>query len=212
MKKLIVFLSLMLPSLTWASFFAINDNIFVNIDSGTSTFTLEFNKTPDFFTVDEFGRQANAFQYYIYGDQSLSYPNNYDAIIRGGEMHLSDDTLRIRKAAPPSNDAGSGGWGAIIAEVPWSLDGSKLSFTVNTFLLTSFVTDKGVFKYDLMTTEWGGMTSHISGKFSTSALSPHSSPSPVPLPSSFPLLLTGLILFSWLGLANKSAKHQKFAA
>ena len=146
------------------------------------------NQIPDFFTVDMFNRQANSFQYFIYGDESLGYPENFSTIIRAGELHTTIDTLRIREASPSSGDAGSGGWGAIVTEVPWLLDESTLSFTVATSLLTSFLNEDGVFKYNLMTTEFGASGSFIAGKYA--------SLSQVPLPPSSLLFVTGLIAFA----------------
>src|SRR5512133_2720845 len=42
------------------------------------TFTVDFSRQPDFVTTDAEGRQADSFQYYIVGDPSLPYPQNYD--------------------------------------------------------------------------------------------------------------------------------------
>jgi hypothetical protein len=169
MKYFILLSSIILlfPSTGWSAFTVVNDEVFVNVNTGTTTFTIEFNQAPDFFTVDEYNRQANGFQYYIYGNESLGYPDYYSSIIRGEEIHLTGDVLRIREATPPSNDLESGGWGYVIYEAPLALNGSTISFTVNTSLLTSFLTKDGVFKYDLMATEFGGQTYWISGKLAS---------------------------------------------
>jgi len=201
MKSLILALTLYLtlPSTTWAGFTVVNDHIYVDTESGISTFTVEFNKTPDFFTLDFANRQANSFQYYIYGDESLGYPGNFSSIIRGGEIHASVDTLRIREATPSSGDEGSGGWGIVIAEVPWLLNNRTLSFSVNTSLLSSFLNEDGVFKYDLLTTEYGGSNSFIQGKYAS--ISPTS---PVPLPVPALLFITGLMTLWAKGLTWRS--------
>ncbi|MDO9310775.1 MAG: hypothetical protein Q7T85_03660 [Nitrosomonas sp.] len=193
--RLFFFLYLLLSSsITWA-FGIVRDHVYVNIAAGTSTFTLEFDQIPDFFTLDTFHRQANSFQYFIYGDEFLGYPDYYSSIIRAEELHTTIDTLRIREASPSSGDEGSGGWGAVIAEVPWSLNESTISFTVNTSLLTSFLNEDGVFKYNVEAYEYGGTTSWIHGKYA--------SISPVPLPPAYLLLVTGLFTLLIRNLIHK---------
>src|SRR4051812_48583864 len=75
-------------------------------------FTVTFNQPPDFATVDAFGRQADSFQYFIVGDAQQPFPATYDAIIRGEELHLAPETLRIRNPTPALDDQAAGGWGA----------------------------------------------------------------------------------------------------
>ncbi len=208
--KTVLFLSMFfvfVPSPALANFFVVSDHVYVNTETGMSTFTLEFSERPDFNTTDSVGRQANSFQYWIYGDESLRYPENYSAIIRGGELQHSGESLRIRQARSPGyvDDTGeSGGWGALITEVPWYLDDTILSFSVSTVLLTSFLNDEGVFKYDLMSTVYGASTSYIPRKYASTS----PTVTPVPLPSSQLLFLSVLLAFWTL---KKNLKHQSRA-
>src|SRR5260370_8029192 len=75
----------------------------VTFDPATRTlqFTIEFSRAADFVTL-AYGRQAYAFQYFFVGDPDLPYPQNYDSIIRGGEIYLPTANLRIRNAYPSS--------------------------------------------------------------------------------------------------------------
>ena len=59
--------------------------------TGQVTFTLTFNRPPDRQT-------GESFQYFIVGDPSLHYPNNYDTIIRGEEP--TEDVLQVRNSHP----------------------------------------------------------------------------------------------------------------
>lgn len=95
-----------------------------NPNTGLVTFSITFNQVPDFFTVDSFGRAANAFQFYIVGDPTLSYPANYDSIIRGGEIYLGGG-IPIRNGSPSIADPHAGGWGAIRGIVPFTLTGKS---------------------------------------------------------------------------------------
>src|SRR5829696_2550518 len=81
--------------------------------TGLVTFTLVFNREPDFQTVDSIGRQADSFQYYILGDPTLTSDARFDAIIRGSEIDLTSNLLTIRNAVPPDTDPAAGGWGSV---------------------------------------------------------------------------------------------------
>ena len=131
--------------------------------TGQVTFALTFNRPPDFQGVDSLGRQADAFQYYIVGDPSLSYPNFYDTIIRGEELHLTSPVLRVRNATPtdPTDPPSvSGGWGTVRGEVPYQLNGNVLTFSTPLGLISDHSTD-GHFTYDLLITQYGGLTQSL---------------------------------------------------
>ncbi|MFN8491658.1 MAG: hypothetical protein U0350_28930 [Caldilineaceae bacterium] len=123
-------------------------------------FTIEFNQAPDFFTVDAFGRQKNSFQYYIVGAPNLPYPANFDAIIRGEEIHITSDAIRIRNSAPSVPDTGAGGWGAVRGVIPFSLKGNVLTFSVPLHLISDHSLD-GAFAYQLESYQFGSLTKHI---------------------------------------------------
>ncbi|MCG8348693.1 MAG: hypothetical protein MI924_13060 [Chloroflexales bacterium] len=120
-------------------------------------FMILFNQPPDFFTVDEYGRQAHSFQYFIIGDPDLPYPEKYDSIIRGGEIHITGNMIRIRNATPYSNDPGSGGWGTLRGVVPYYLHGNLLTFSVPLDVLSDSSLD-GRFAYHLQSCQFGAST------------------------------------------------------
>jgi hypothetical protein len=124
------------------------------------TFTLTFNRVPDFQTVDEFARQADSFQYYVLGDLSLPYPAYYDSIIRGDEIHVVPGVLRIRDAVPSDPDPAAGGWGPIRGEVPYRLEGNVFTFSVALSTISDHSVD-GRFSYELQLTQFGAATQFI---------------------------------------------------
>jgi hypothetical protein len=81
-------LALLGTSYLRADFIATSQSATDNPASGLVTFSMTFNQTPDFFTIDNFGRAATDFQFDIIGDPTLGYPANFDSIIRGGEIYL----------------------------------------------------------------------------------------------------------------------------
>jgi hypothetical protein len=105
-----------------------------NPSTGVVTFRIVFNRFPDFFTTDEVGRQADSFQYFVGSDVPVD-PQFLDSIIRGEEIH-STGMIPIRNAFPPDPTPGSGGWGTIRGEVPFTLHGPVLSFAAPLSLLT----------------------------------------------------------------------------
>ena len=133
--------------------------------TGQVAFTLTFNRPPDFRTVDSLGRQADSFQYFIIGDPSLPYPNNYDAIIRGEELHSSSPLLRVRNSRPTDPTVPpsvSGGWGTVRGMVPYQLTGNVLTFSMPLGLISDHGAD-GPFSYDLELYQYGGLTQHFHG-------------------------------------------------
>jgi len=117
-------------------------------------------RTPDFFTTDEYGRQADSFQDYVDADgfrnTGISY-SNLESLIRGDEIHLGGD-VRIRNVSPSDPDFSSGGWGSIRSSVPYTLSGNVFSHLVPLQLIGD--TD-GKFSYILMWTEYGGAGGYI---------------------------------------------------
>ena len=150
-------------------------------------FTIGFNQPPD-FTVNSQGRQANSFQYFIVGDSSLPYPAKYDSIIRGEEIHLSADTLRIRNSVPP--DSGpitvTGGWGAVRGEVPFSLNGNTLTFSTPLSLISDHSLN-GTVAYRLESYEFGSLTRLAESQFSVA---------PEPATGAV-VAMGGMTLFCW---------------
>ena len=149
------------------------------------SFVLEFNAEPDFYTLDEFGRVKDSFQYEIDGDGPVpgEIPvEDVEAVVRGDEIHATD-ALRVRAAGPgvePDPDPLSGGWGPVRTTVPFDLDGTRLTFDVPLDALGDAATD-GVFSYRVFTVEYGSMNS-------IEYASVGAAPNPIPLPAG---LLTG---------------------
>ncbi len=139
-------------------------------------FTITFDRSPDFYTVDSFGRQADAFQYWIFYDNNPFQPpaNPFlDALIRGGEIFVAGD-LRIRDSRPPAvGDPYYGGWGEIRATVPFVLSGTTISFSAD---LVDIGDSDGQFAYRLETYEFGATRDTVfggtAGPYDTDTLKP----------------------------------------
>ena len=170
------------------SFMFVSQSAVFNPATSEVQFTIEFNQPPDFFTLDSFGRQANSFQFFIVGDPSLPYPELYDAIIRGDEVHITGNTVRIRNSVPEDPDPASGGWGAIRGSVPFSLDGNVLTFSTPLPLISDHSTD-GNFAYQLQSTEFGELTQFVESQSTV-----------LPEPTAAVLLAAGSVLLGcWQG-------------
>jgi hypothetical protein len=128
--------------------------------TGDVTFRIVFNQLPDFST-DPSGQQTDAFQYFIVGNPSLPYPSNYVSIIRGGEIYSTTGLIPIRNAVPPdSSDPNSGGWGTIRGEVPYTLNGTRLTFVAPLSLISNS-TDASSIDFRLETYAYGDVTSTV---------------------------------------------------
>jgi len=148
-----------------AALLVLSQSAEVNLANNSVLFQIEFNRAPDFFTTDEYDRQADAFQYFIDADGGFPifkgtdiYYSNLESLIRGSEIHLAGD-VRIRNALPPDPDlSNSGGWGSIRGSVPYTLSRNVFSLLVPLELIGD--TD-GKFSYQLMWTEYGGAGGYI---------------------------------------------------
>lgn len=128
--------------------------------SGNVEFTIQFDQRPDFRSVDEFGRPADSFQYFIVGDETLGFPDRLDTIVRGVELEPKSRLLPIRAAAPPDPAPAAGGWGATRAVVPYELHGRTLTFSAALDDLSDHSTD-GSFTYILETYHFGTLVESI---------------------------------------------------
>jgi hypothetical protein len=131
--------------------------------TGNVDFTLQFDRTPNFRKVDEFGRQADSFQYFIVGDATLPFPQNFDAIIRGDELTFKPPLLPIRNATPSDPDPAAGGWDTIRATVPYKLRVRVLTFSAPLSALSDHSTD-GRFAYTLETYRFGTLVDSIASE------------------------------------------------
>jgi len=162
---------------------------YVGLDGmGNVDFRLVFNRAPDLFSSDQYGRQADAFQFFIATTTNVPIfypPRPYASLIRGGEIHSSGGVV-IRDDGPPADwDTNSGGWGPIRGIRPFDLTGDILTFSIPTDMLNV----QGDFAYSLLLTSFGEETrdpyTGLSG-----------GPIPVPEPSSFILVLA--IAAAWM--------------
>jgi hypothetical protein len=129
-----------------------------DIDSSANvTFTLQFNRAPDFFTSDQYGRQADAFQFYIATSTNIPLfypPRPYASLIRGGEIYYGN-AIVIRNDGPPDDaDPHSGGWGFVRGAVTYTLNADILTFSVPAEVLDV----QGPFAYSLLLTSFGAAT------------------------------------------------------
>jgi hypothetical protein len=126
-----------------------------------------FNKVPDFFSVDEFGRQADSFQYFIDVDGKLPvfggspYYSGVETIIRGEEIHIQGDIVLSDVEPPNTDDENSGGWGAVRGSVPYHLHHKILTFKVPLDLMGD---SDGEFSYRLEWYEFGSTNGFLENK------------------------------------------------
>lgn len=141
-----------------AVLFVESESAVVNLDAQEVLFTINFNRVPDFFTVDEFDRPADSFQYFIdpSGELPIFRPpsaySHLSSIIRGSEIYVAGD-VRIRDvfSVGPS-EPNSSGWGNIRGSVPYTLDGTVLKFSAPLQLIGD---SDGLFSYRLELYQFG---------------------------------------------------------
>ncbi|HEY9811983.1 MAG TPA: PEP-CTERM sorting domain-containing protein [Candidatus Sericytochromatia bacterium] len=159
-----------------------------NLDSNSVLFQIEFNRAPDFFTTDEYDRQADFFQYYINADGGLPVYRDYSDLesIIGGEIAVGGN-VGIRNAWPPDPDwSSSGGWGSIRGSVPYTLSGNVLSLLIPLQVIGD---SDGKFSYVLQWGEYGGQQGWIETEAEAEAV-----PEPATIFGSF-MALGGLAAF-----------------
>jgi hypothetical protein len=144
----------------------VNSTVVLNQGEKTAAFDLQFNHTPDFYTLDSAGRVEDSFQYFINPDwtgntQDLQLAfGQFRDVVRGDEIHTSGKLL-IRDATIPANpDPTSGGWGPVIAAEPFHVNGDNLTFAAS---FNDLRAPKGTFSYEVYTTHFGGTVSTVQG-------------------------------------------------
>jgi len=172
-----------------AALMVLSQSAEVNLDSNSVLFQIEFNRAPDFFTTDEYDRQADSFQYYINADEGLPVYRGYselESIIRGEEIAVGGN-VGIRNALPPDPDlSSSGGWGSLRGSVPYTLSGNVLSLLVPLQVIGD---SDGKFSYALQWLEYGGGGGWIEAEAEAEAV-----PEPATIFGSF-MALGGLAAF-----------------
>ena len=141
-------------------FHLVDQSVQVDRTSGLATFSLTFDQHPSFVAIDS--GQLKAFHYEVDVDsQDTSKPimfDQIDTIIRGGEIWEGQGIpVRDRDG---NGGAHAGGWGAVRAMVPFSVDEETNTLTFSTSLSNLGDAD-GKFRYRLFTTDNGGLTSDI---------------------------------------------------
>jgi hypothetical protein len=114
--------------------------ISTSIDHQTQNvlFTLQFSAVPNLHVGDQFNRQQDSFQIYIFDRprQDIVHQPQPDggailrSVVRGEEIHLGGG-LPIRDALPIVFDPISGGWGSTVTTVPFVQLGQTLSFSTS---------------------------------------------------------------------------------
>jgi hypothetical protein len=156
-----------------------------------------FDVAPDFWSVDEFDRIADSFQYEVAPDWKAPLglpPESFSSVIRGDEIHVTNG-LRIRDAAfnfVPDDDPDAGGWGGVIATVPFTLTGRELRFEAP---LAALGDDDGYFAYRLFTTEYGLTVDEVESRLPPPGEDPGPSPAPIPLPPALSAALATTLLW-----------------
>jgi hypothetical protein len=169
----------------------LSEGVEVDRAAGVAQFHVRFDARPDLFTMDEFGRLKDSFQYEIDDDWNAPVglpPEGLDSVIRGDEVHIAH-ALRVRDArfnTTPDPDPAAGGWGAVRDEVPLQWEGNELRFEAP---LGALGDDDGYFAYRLFTTEYGLTVSQVESRLLPPGQpgpnpDPGPRPAPVPLPSS----------------------------
>jgi hypothetical protein len=106
----------------------------LTINQQTADFSLTFNQSPDFSTLDGAGHPVDSFQINFEGNYNpashASLLNGVTGVVRGDEIHIAG-TLPIRSAIG-NGGPNSGGWGPVVGTVPFSLIGDTISFSVPT--------------------------------------------------------------------------------
>jgi hypothetical protein len=125
-------------------------------DPGAIMFSIEFNRAPDFFTLDPLGNQQDAFQLLLDTQPGGRGFMPWESIIRGSEIHVEGD-VRVRDATlpPGPRDSDGGGWGPVVDTLPYMLEGSKIQFIAP---FESISTEDDLFTYDMLTANYGAMS------------------------------------------------------
>ena len=156
----------------------------------TATFTLTFDEKPNF--ASGAGGQPMAFQYEIDAHSTdFSHPltwNDISSVVRGAEIGRGQG-LPVRDREGDGGDTDAGGWGPVRALLPFELTDNTLTFTAG---LTALGDTDGKFRYRVLTTQDGSVTSEAQG-------------AAIPLPAGG---ATGVMVLGALGAARVMRKRK----
>ena len=128
--------------------------------SDTASFQISFDQTPDFLTIDPYGRPADLFQIYVFTEVQpppvglvfwSSIPWRW--ILRSNEIHLASDIFLRNPCLLFEEEPAAQGWGSLRGQVPYSLNDTLLSFEAPLDLLGA----GGTFGDVLENVEYGAM-------------------------------------------------------
>ena len=138
--------TILLSSLPTSAFTIVDHTVDLDTDNSLVHFSIQFDKVPDFTSVNQFGHQIEAFQIIVDAEKNINFSQfDGESLIRGSEIVVDGD-LRVRNTSPPDPVSGtSGGWGTIRGSVPFQIVGSSVTFTMSCSLLDI----KGHFAYSL---------------------------------------------------------------
>jgi hypothetical protein len=185
-----------------------SQSVSVDRSRDVARFAVRFDGVPDFWSMDEFDRLADSFQYEIAPAWNAPLglpPESLSSVVRGDEIHVANG-LRVRDAAfnfAPDDDPDAGGWGRVIATVPFTLTGRELRFEAP---LAALGDDDGYFAYRLFTTEYGLTVDELESRLLPPGEDPDPDPTPIPLPPALPTaaLTTLLLMVRWCRHAGGS--------
>lgn len=125
----------------------------VDQQSQNVLFTLQFKEVPNFYVVDEFGRQQDSFQIWAFNDPAETNTFLANSVTRGEEIHLGGG-IPIRNVSPSSPDPAGGGWGSIRGTVPFVQQGTTVSYIAS--LNTLGLSGNLPFTYQVLILSFGG--------------------------------------------------------
>jgi len=165
-----------------ADFVLESQNLSIDQQTHAADFSLTFNQSPDFTTLNSQGQPVNSFQIDFNGNypppSKTSFLNSVTGVVRGDEIHIAGD-IPIRSATG-NGGPNSGGWGPAVDSVPFSLIGDTVSFSVPT-------KDLG----------WTGHSyKYLAFSLSNGTQTASQSVTMVPTPAAFPAGVVGLIVMA----------------
>lgn len=120
---------LFLAARSQAEFHIVSHSIEPDSVAQSTKFESTFSEPPD-FTQDEFGRAARTFQWYYNPNLGRDLFDDPDSLVFRAPETADLTEIRIRETQGPDEPL-SGGWGPIVASVPFEIDGSTVRFTVD---------------------------------------------------------------------------------
>ena len=197
------FLSLLLPAaVARAAFEIVAHDAVVDHANQRTTFSFTFTQPPDFWTINEIGQPANAFQVFYDAepsDDEIGFVGDDVVIIRGAEIHVGDD-IPVRESLNETGEEfpNAEGWGPTRGSVDYQLDGATISFTAGWDLLRETDDDFG---YRLFALEQAELTHEVT--FFSRVM--------VPLPAPVLLGAAGLVTVFLTPKKNSPRRHGEHA-